>query len=109
MVGMNAVVMDEVVIGKNAIIGAMAFVKQGFIVPDGMLAHGNPARVIRPLSDEEINWKRGGTDIYRQLAFEAAGRTRPAEPLSQVQENRRRIEAPRYDPLMFARVGSGKD
>ncbi len=108
MVGMNAVVMDAVVIGRSAIIGAMAFVKQGFVVPDGMLAHGNPARVIRPLSDEEIAWKRGGTDIYRQLAFEARGRMRPSEPLAHVEENRRRIEAPRYDPLMFARMGGGK-
>ncbi|AMM86142.1 transferase hexapeptide repeat family protein [Martelella sp. AD-3] len=108
MVGMNAVVMDEAVIGKNAIIGAMALVRQGFVVPEGMLAHGNPARVIRPLTDEEIAWKTGGTDIYRQLAFEAAGRTRPAEPLSQAEPDRRRIKAPRYDPLMIARVGEKK-
>ncbi|MAM11523.1 MAG: phenylacetic acid degradation protein PaaY [Rhizobiaceae bacterium] len=108
MVGMNAVVMDAVEIGKNAIIGAMAFVKQGFVVPDGMLAHGNPARVIRALTDEEIAWKKSGTDVYRQLAFEARGRMRPAEPLARVEENRRRIEAPRYDPLLFARAGESK-
>jgi phenylacetic acid degradation protein len=104
MVGMNAVVMDEAVIGDNAIVGAMAFVKAGFAVPPGMLAHGNPAKIIRALSDREIAWKRQGTDIYRQLAVEAKTKLQPAVALTEPEENRRRMQAPRYDPLLFVRI-----
>lgn len=103
MVGMNAVVMDEAVIGENAILGAMSFVKAGMKIPAGHLVVGSPAKVVRALSDKEIAWKRRGTGIYRQLAHEAREKIRPATPLSEVEENRRRAEAPRYDPLVLER------
>jgi phenylacetic acid degradation protein len=104
MVGMNAVVMDGAVVGENTIVAAMAFVKAGAKIPAGNLAVGSPAKVIRALTEDEISWKRQGTAIYQRLALEARGKLRPAEPLTQVEPNRRRAEAPAYDPLILART-----
>lgn len=103
MIGMNAVVMDEAVIGQNSIIAAMAFVKAGMRIPANSLAVGSPAKVVRELSAEEIDWKRRGTGVYQQLAFEARGKLTPAVPLTAPEPDRRRAEAPRYDPLLLER------
>ena len=54
MIGMGAIVLDGAVIGENTIIGAGALVTQGKVIPSGSLAFGNPAKVVRNLSDEEI-------------------------------------------------------
>ncbi|SJZ92686.1 transferase hexapeptide repeat family protein [Consotaella salsifontis] len=104
MVGMNAVVMDEAVIGENAIVGAMAFVKSGMIVPPNTLVAGVPARVMRELTKEEIAWKSEGTGIYQRLAFEAAEKLAPAQPLAAPEADRRRVRSPEYDPLFLARM-----
>ena len=105
MVGMNAVVMDEAEVGENTIVAAMAFVKAGAVLPPGVLAVGSPAKVVRPLSEEEIAWKRQGTGVYQRLAIEAAQKIVPAEPLAAPEPGRRRAEAPAYDPLVLARAG----
>lgn len=104
MVGMNAVIMDEAVIGENSIVAAMAFVKAGTQIPVGSLAVGSPAKVIRTLSEDEINWKRKGTAIYQRLALEARDKLQPTEALTMVEPNRRRAEAPAYDPLILERA-----
>ena len=54
MIGMGAIVLDGAVIEENSIIGAGALVTQGKIVPAGSLAFGNPAKVVRQLTEEEI-------------------------------------------------------
>ncbi len=54
MIGMGAIVLDGAVIEDNCIIGAGALVTQGKTVPAGSLAFGNPAKVIRQLTEEEI-------------------------------------------------------
>lgn len=109
MVGMNAVVMDEAVIGENTIIAALAFVKAGADIPAGSLAVGSPARVVRELSQDEIEWKRQGTGVYQRLAAEARDKLRAAEPLSAPEPDRRRIRAPEYDPLIVARMKGAAD
>lgn len=53
LIGMNAAVLDRAVVGPFAIVGAGAVVKEGFVVPEGTLVAGVPARVVRPLSEEE--------------------------------------------------------
>ena len=107
MVGMNAVVMDEAVIGENSIVAAMAFVKAGAEIPANSLAVGSPARVIRELSEKEIAWKRQGTGVYQRLALEARDKLKPAEPLAAPEPDRRRVSAPKYDPLILARLKLG--
>lgn len=54
LIGMGSIVLNGAKIGKNAIIGAGALVTHGTVIPDGMLALGSPAKVKRPVSEEEI-------------------------------------------------------
>ena len=54
MIGMGAIVLDGAVIEDNSIIGAGSLVTQGKVIPAGSLAFGNPARVVRGLTDAEI-------------------------------------------------------
>ncbi|MEZ2129608.1 MULTISPECIES: transferase hexapeptide repeat family protein [unclassified Sinorhizobium] len=104
MVGMNAVVMDEAVVGENSIVGAMSFVKAGFAIPSNSLVVGSPAKVMRELSDEEIEWKRQGTGVYQRLALEARDKLVTTTALTEVEPDRRRISAPEYDPLILERL-----
>lgn len=104
LVGMNAVVMDEAHVGQDAIIGALAFVKAGAQIPAGHLAMGSPARVVRPLTRDEIDWKSRGTAIYQRLALEAPEKLAPATPLAAPEPDRRRVRAPAYDPLILDRL-----
>jgi carbonic anhydrase/acetyltransferase-like protein (isoleucine patch superfamily) len=60
LIGMGAIVLDQAVIGTGSIVGAGALVTGRTAVPPGSLVYGNPARVIRPLTDEE----RASIDIY---------------------------------------------
>jgi carbonic anhydrase/acetyltransferase-like protein (isoleucine patch superfamily) len=53
LIGMGAVVLDRAHIGKQALVAAGAVVREGFVVPDGMLAGGVPAKVLRALTEEE--------------------------------------------------------
>lgn len=54
IVGMGAVVLDRVKVGKNVIIGAGSVVPPGMEIPDGVLVLGVPAKVVRNLTSEEI-------------------------------------------------------
>lgn len=107
MVGMNAVVMDEAEIGENSIVGAMAFVPAGRKIPPRSLAVGSPAKVVRELSDQEIDWKTRGTGVYQRLAVDARTKLAPAEPLLAPEPGRRRVQAPEYDPLVTERLKLG--
>jgi phenylacetic acid degradation protein len=91
LVGMNAVVMDRSEIGESAIIAAMAFVREGTIIPPRSLAVGIPAQVVRQLTDEEISWKRAGTRGYQDLTVRSLASQRPVQPLSVVQDDRPRF------------------
>lgn len=67
LIGMNSVIMDEVIIGKNCIIGALSFVKAGENIPEKSLVAGNPAKIIKTLDEDTILWKTEGTRLYQQL------------------------------------------
>jgi len=88
LVGMNAVIMDEVEIGDECIIGALSFVKAGEKIPPRSLVVGNPAKIIREVSDEMMAWKTQGTRIYQALPQQCRESLRPCEPLREVPENR---------------------
>jgi phenylacetic acid degradation protein len=107
MVGMNAVVMDEAEVGESAIVAALAFVKAGARIPPRSLAIGAPARVVRELTDQEIDWKTRGTAVYQRLALEARAKLAPATPLVAPEPDRRRVRAPDFDPLVVERLKLG--
>jgi phenylacetic acid degradation protein len=86
MVGMNAVVMDEADLGDESIVGALAFIKQGEKIPPRSLVVGNPAKVIKQVSDEMIAWKTEGTRLYQQLPHHCHASLKPCEPLREQKE-----------------------
>jgi gamma-carbonic anhydrase len=53
LIGMGAVVLDGAVVGRQCLVGAKAVVTPGMEIPDGSLVLGAPAKVIRPLQDQE--------------------------------------------------------
>ena len=67
LVGMNSVLMDEVEIGDECIIGAMTFIAAKTVIPERSLVVGNPAKIIKQVSDEMIAWKTKGTRLYQML------------------------------------------
>lgn len=68
LIGMGAVVINGATIGDNCIVGAGALVVGRLHAPDGSLILGNPAKVIRPLTEEEIESNRESAREYLQLA-----------------------------------------
>lgn len=87
LIGMNAVIMDDVKIGDECIVGALSFVKEGSVIPKRSLLVGNPAKIVKPVSDEMIAWKTKGTQLYQSLPSDCHDSLKSVEPLSKVPEN----------------------
>lgn len=68
LVGMGAVVLNDAIIGENCIIGARALVTGGKVFPSGSLIMGVPAKVVRPLTEEEIESNRASAEHYVRSA-----------------------------------------
>jgi phenylacetic acid degradation protein len=105
IVGMNAVVMDEAEIGERSLVAACAFVRAGTKVPARSMIAGVPAKVLRPLTDDEIAWKLQGTLAYQDLTRRCLASLTEVRPLPQVEANRPRVRAPELKPLIAARRG----
>lgn len=88
LVGMNAVVMDHVVLGEGSIVGALSFVKEGEQIPPRSLVAGQPAKIIREVSDEMLAWKTRGTALYQALPGEMHAQWSPCDPLDQPEPDR---------------------
>ncbi len=105
LVGMNAVVMDNAVIGEASIVAASAFVKAGAEIPPRSLVAGMPARVVRELSAEEIEWKTAGTRTYQELTLRCLATMVETAPLEAVEPDRQRIHMPDVVPLVALKKG----
>lgn len=103
LVGMNSVVMDGVVIGASSILGALSFVKAGTEIPAKSLAAGVPAKVVRPVTDDEIAWKRKGTEGYQTLARRCLATMQEVEALTEIDAGRPTLRVTEVDPLYKAR------
>jgi carbonic anhydrase/acetyltransferase-like protein (isoleucine patch superfamily) len=88
LIGMNSVIMDDAVIGKESIIGALTFVSANTIIPERSLVVGNPAKIIKPVSDEMIDWKTEGTKLYQMLTQDCHDSLLPCDYLTEIEENR---------------------
>ena len=88
LVGMNAVIMDNAVIGAGSVVGALAFVPAGMQVPERSVVVGNPARIVKPVSDEMLAWKSEGTALYQQLPAAMRATWREVEPLREIPADR---------------------
>lgn len=88
LVGMNAVLMDRVKLGEGCIVGALAFLPADSIWEPRKVIVGNPARVVKDVSDEMLAWKTEGTKLYQGLPAELQATLETCEPLTEVPANR---------------------
>lgn len=72
LIGMGTTVLNGAVIGRDCIVGAGSLVPQGMVIPDGSMAFGSPAKIRRPLTEEELAYNRGTAALYCREAAEYA-------------------------------------
>lgn len=92
LVGMNAVVMDNVTVGAHSIIGALSFVPAEMEIPERKVVVGNPAKILKDATDEMIAWKREGTRLYQTLPMRCKNTLREVMPLLAVPTDRKKQE-----------------
>ena len=90
---MNSVIMDNVILGDECIVGALSFIKADEHFDARSLIVGNPAKKIRVVSDEMIAWKTEGTKLYQQLPQEMKAYSQVCEPMRQRPGNAEQQEA----------------
>lgn len=88
LIGMNAVLMDDVEVEDECIIGALCFVPQKMHIPKRSVVVGNPATIVKSVTDEVIDWKSEGTKLYQQLPSDLHQYLEEVEPLSEVEPSR---------------------
>lgn len=89
LVGMNAVIMDNVDLGDESIVGALSFIKQGEKIPARSLVVGNPGHILRQVSDEMLQWKTEGTRMYQALPAQCHATLKACEPLREIPANKK--------------------
>ena len=67
--GMGATVMDGAVVKKGAMVAAGALVAPGTVVPTGQIFAGNPARLLRAMTESEISFSAKSAENYAELAL----------------------------------------
>lgn len=88
LVGMNSVIMDNVQLGDECIVGALSFIKADEVFEKRSLIVGNPAKKIKEVSDEMIRWKTEGTRLYQQLPAEMQASWKQSDPLREIPKDR---------------------
>ena len=88
LVGMNSVLLDDVVVGEESIVGALALVKASTVWPRRSLIVGNPAVRKGDVSDAMMDHKKEGTALYQALPAEAQESLEEVTPLEAVPEHR---------------------
>ncbi len=84
LVGMNSVIMDNVVLGDECIVGALSFIKADEIIESRTLVAGNPAKFIKKITDEMMEWKTQGTKLYQLLPADMKTFWKECEPLREI-------------------------
>jgi carbonic anhydrase/acetyltransferase-like protein (isoleucine patch superfamily) len=88
LIGMNAVIMDNAVVGAGSIVGALCFVPTEMQIPPRSVVVGNPAKIVKEVSDEMLAWKSEGTALYQQLPAQMRASWQEVEPLREVPADR---------------------
>ena len=89
LVGMNAVVMDNAMIGAGSIVGALCFVPADMKVLPRKIVVGNPAKVVKDVTDAMLDWKSQGTALYQALPAAMRSTWKECEPLREVPPGRK--------------------
>lgn len=92
LVGMNSVIMDGAVIGEESIVAAMSFVKAGFQGQPRQMLMGSPAKYVRDITDQDMEWKRMNTREYQDLAIRCRTGLVETTPLTEPELNRPRLK-----------------
>jgi carbonic anhydrase/acetyltransferase-like protein (isoleucine patch superfamily) len=79
LIGMGSIIMDNAVIGNNCIIGAGSLVTGGTVIPDGHMAFGRPAKVVKELTPEQIEKVRYSAELYIEEAAEIKSKSEVTE------------------------------
>jgi len=93
LVGINAIILDDAVIGESSIIAAGTFVKSGFSCPPHSLIMGTPGRIIRELTEEDVSRKRTETGVYQRLAVRCLDTMQETEALTKIEAGRKRFSS----------------
>ena len=84
LIGMNAVIMDNAIVGSGCVVGALCFVPTGMEIPPRKVVVGNPAKIVKDVSDEMLAWKSSGTQLYQQLPAAMRAGWRAVDPLREL-------------------------
>jgi len=98
LVGMNSIIMDNVELGDECIIGALTFIKQDEKIPTRSLVAGNPGKIIKQVTDEMLAWKTEGTKLYQSLPKEMFESWKECEPLREIPDHLP-LQAKDYKPF----------
>ncbi len=93
LIGMNATIMDNAVVGAECVVGALTFVPAEMHIPERKVVVGNPAKIVKDVSDEMLAWKTEGTRLYQSLPAQLSASLRECEPLREVPPDRPRERA----------------
>lgn len=88
LIGMSAVVMDRATVGDGCIVGALTFVPADMTIPERKVVVGNPARILKDVTDEMLEWKTEGTRLYQQLPSRLHAGLVACEPLRELTAER---------------------
>ncbi|HEY9226860.1 MAG TPA: transferase hexapeptide repeat family protein [Gemmatimonadaceae bacterium] len=92
LIGMNAVIMDRASVGEECVVGALTFVPSDMQIPARKVVVGNPAKIVKDVSDEMIAWKTQGTELYQTLPKRLYDSLKPCEPLRELPSGQRTQE-----------------
>ena len=93
LVGMNAVLMDNVTVGAECVIGALTLVPSEMQIPARKVVVGNPGRILKDVTDEMMAWKTTGTKLYQELPARLHAMLTACEPLRDVPADRPRQQS----------------
>jgi phenylacetic acid degradation protein len=88
LIGMNAVVMDNATVGAGSIVGALCFVPAEMQIPERKVVVGNPAKIVKDVSDEMLAWKTEGTRLYQSLPAKLRSSLTACDPLREIPHDR---------------------
>ena len=93
LIGMNSVIMDNVELEDECIVGALSFVPAKSHFEKRSLIVGNPAKVVKSVSDTMIDWKTKGTALYQALPKQCQDTMEECEPLREIEADRPKQDA----------------
>ena len=103
LIGINAVVMDGAEIGECSFVAALSFVRARFLVPPRTVVAGIPAKILRELTQEEIDWKRESDFDYIEIARRSHASLELVEALTEPDAEGVRMNVDGISPLFKVR------